>query len=93
MIQPAIIDELGVGCCGDDGRLTAAEYLTRYYLGGVFSAFLHWFKYDKDTPLGRPYCHSGAIDWRSVALQAGDAYGVATTLRALSLDGSGSVHP
>ncbi len=51
MIQPAIIDELGVGCCGDDGRLTAAEYLTRYYLGGVFSVFLHWFKYDKDTPL------------------------------------------
>lgn len=51
LLQPAIVAELHGNQAASTERMVAAEYLARYYLGGVFSVFLHWFKYNHDVPL------------------------------------------
>lgn len=75
MVQPSLMEELRADRRIDDGQLVAAEYLTRYYLGGVFSVFLHWFKHDKDTPLEQlistvEQSTGGALRFQSVSLTA-----------------------
>lgn len=74
MVQPAIFEELHGSEADDPERALAAEYLARYYLGGVFSVFLHWFKYDQDTPLEQLIATveqqaGGALAFRPVVLR------------------------